>query len=286
VALQQGRDAQAVRTHVHGIWSAVAPQWQEHAEFVDRRLEHVTAAMLERTDPRAGERVLELACGPGGAGLAAATRVGEGGEVVLSDVVVEMTEIAAARAVARKLGWVRTAVLDLEAIDMPDDVFDVVLCREGLMFALEPERAAREIRRVLGENGRAAISVWGERAANPWLGIVLDAVSEQIGAPVPPPGVPGPFSLDDPARLEALLSGAGFADVVVEAIPAPLCADSFDAWWARTLGVAGPLAAILDGMPDRSKHQLTERVRDAVTPYVTTAGLELPGLVLLASAHA
>jgi SAM-dependent methyltransferase len=177
-------------------------------------------------------------------------------------------------------------VLDLEAIDMADDAFDVVLCREGLMFAVEPERAAREMRRVLRANGRAAISVWGERAANPWLGIVLDAVSEQIGAPVPPPGVPGPFSLDDPARLEALLSRAGFANVVVETIPAPLHADSFDAWWGRTLGVAGPLAAILDGMPDASKRQLTERVRDAVAPYVTAAGLELPGLVLLASAHA
>jgi SAM-dependent methyltransferase len=241
---------------------------------------------LERTAPRAGEHVLELACGPGGAGLAAATRVGPDGEVVLSDVVVEMTEIAAARAAARDLGCVRTAVLDLEAIDMPDGAFDVVLCREGLMFAVQPERAAHEIRRVLRANGRTAISVWAERAANPWLDIVLDAVSEQIGAPVPPPGVPGPFSLGDRTRLEALLSGAGFADVVVETIPTPLHADSFDAWWERTLGVAGPLASILRAMSDTSKHELRDRVRDGVGPYIKATGLELPGLVLLASAHA
>ena len=38
---------------------------------------------------------------------------------------------------------VRTAVLDLEQIDQPDESYDVVLCREGLMFAVEPDRAPR-----------------------------------------------------------------------------------------------------------------------------------------------
>ena len=66
----------------------------EHAEYVDARPTLVTAQMLERTGPRPGERVLELACGPGGAGLAAAELVAPGGDVVLSDVVPEMTAIA------------------------------------------------------------------------------------------------------------------------------------------------------------------------------------------------
>ena len=57
-----------------------------------------TSRMLELSRPSPGERVLELACGPGGVGLAAAERVAPDGEVVLSDVVAEMTAIAAARA--------------------------------------------------------------------------------------------------------------------------------------------------------------------------------------------
>src|SRR5512132_3154342 len=101
-----GTDRDALRARLRGLWTAVAPSWAEHAEYVDARAAGVTAAMLDRTLPRPGERVLELACGPGGAGLAAAERVGPEGEVVLSDVAVDMTPIAAARAHARGLGAV------------------------------------------------------------------------------------------------------------------------------------------------------------------------------------
>jgi SAM-dependent methyltransferase len=116
---------------------------------------------------------------------------------------------------------VSTRRLALEAIDEPAGAFDVVLCREGLMFALDPARAAREIRRVLRPDGCVALAVWGPRERNPRLGVVFDAVAAQLGRPVPPPGVPGPFSLADPDRLAGLLSAAGLADVAVEEVPAP-----------------------------------------------------------------
>ena len=64
--------------------------------------------------------------------------------------------------------------------------------------------------------------------------MVLDTVTVQLGTAVPPPGVPGPFALDDPDRLGRLLTGAGLADVVVDQVPVPLHDDSFDAWLTRT----------------------------------------------------
>ena len=92
------RDDGALRAHVHGGWAAVATAWGDRADYVDARVAGVTRRLLEIADIRPGERVLELACGPGGAGLAAAEHVGPDGEVVISDVVAEMTSIAAARA--------------------------------------------------------------------------------------------------------------------------------------------------------------------------------------------
>ena len=240
--------------------------------------------MLVLTAPAPGERVLELACGPAGLGLAAAARVAPG-EVVLSDVVAGMTAIAAARAEALGVRNVSARVLDLESIDEPDDAYDVVLCREGLMFATDPGRAAREIRRVLRPGGRVAIAVWGPRERNPWLGVVFDAVAGQLGRPVPPPGVPGPFSLSDADELAALLDGAGLRDVSVGELAVPLRAASLEQWWERTSALAGPLTAILASLPEPAVRALVDRLREAAAPYAATTGLEFPGVSLIATAQ-
>lgn len=272
-----------LRAHLHGMWAAVADAWGEHAEYVERRGAAVTDRMLELTAPAPGERVLELACGAGGLGLAVAPLVGRGGEVVVSDVAAEMTAIAAARAQALGLANVRTCVLDLEAIDQPSATFDVVLCREGLMFAPDPARAAGEIARVVRPGGRVAIAVWGPRARNPWLGLVLDAVSAQLGRPVPPPGIPGPFALEDAGRLGGLLRAAGLADVEVGELAVPLRARSFEDWWTRTSALAGPLSNILRSLPETAECEIRDRLRGLVAPYETTDGLDFPGVTLLAS---
>jgi SAM-dependent methyltransferase len=280
-----GRDTDELRARLHGMWAAVAGSWGEHAEYADARGAAVTEQMLAASRPQPGERVLELACGPGGVGIAAARLVAPGGEVVLSDVVAEMTAIAGARAAAAGADNVQARVLDIESIDEPDASYDVVLCREGLMFAPDPARAASEIRRVLRPGGRVAIAVWGPRERNPWLGLVFDAVSAQTGRPVPPPGVPGPFSLGDSATVVALLADAGLADVQISELPTPLRAGTFEEWWARTSALAGPLAKILAALPEGAAQALRERLRDAVRPYTTPSGLDIPGLTLIASAR-
>ena len=182
------RTGEALRAHLHGMWAGVAGSWAEHAAYVDARGAEATEQMLELTMPQPGEHVLELACGPGSVGLAAAERVAPTGRVVLSDVVAEMTAIAAARAEARGLTNVSTLELDLECIEQPDGSYDVVLCREGLMLVPDPARAACEIHRILRPGGRVAVAVWGPREQNPWLGVVFDTISQQTGRPVPPPG--------------------------------------------------------------------------------------------------
>jgi SAM-dependent methyltransferase len=282
---QDGHDGErdALRTQLHGMWASVAPAWAEHADYADTRGAAITSRLLELSAPRPGERVLELACGAGGVGIAAAELVGPAGEVVLSDVASEMTTIAAGRAAVLGLGNVRTLQLDLDDLAQPDQAYDVVLCREGLMFALDPAHAVAEIRRILRPGGRVAVAVWGPRARNPWLGVMFDAVGAQLGTPVPPPGVPGPFALDDPGRLARLLAGAELSDVVVTEVPTPLRDTSFDAWWTRTAALAGPLARRLAALPEHARGQLRARLAEAVRPYQTPTGLDFPGVSLVAA---
>jgi ubiquinone/menaquinone biosynthesis C-methylase UbiE len=281
----QSATTDELRAQLHAMWAQVAPSWEQHADYVDARGALVTEEMLALAAPQPGERVLELACGPGGLGIAAAERVAPDGEVVLSDVAAEMTAIAARRVDASGLDNVTTLELDLERIDQPDGSYDLVLCREGLMFAPDPGRAVREIARVLRPGGRVTIAVWGPRERNPWLGLVLDSVSAQLGKPVPPPGVPGPFSLADADELAGLLDAAGLAEVAVRDRPVPMWVGSFDEWWARTSALAGPLATILSSLPEPAARALRARAHEAVRPYETSAGLQFPGVTLLATAR-
>jgi ubiquinone/menaquinone biosynthesis C-methylase UbiE len=272
-----------VRQRVHGMWAAVADAWGTHADYVDTRAAPITKRFIDRTGPVAGNRVLELACGPGGAGLEFAPIVGPSGEVVLSDVAAAMTEIAVTRARARGFANVRGRVLDLEAIAESDASFDIVVCREGLMFALEPSAAAREMVRVLRPGGRLALSVWGSRADNPWLGLVFDAASEVLGRPVPPPGIPGPFSLGEAGQLAGTLAGAGIGDLRIEEVAVGTRAPSLKDFLARTSALAGPLTKILAGMPQAARDAMEARLVQTLQPYQSDAGLQIPGLALVAS---
>lgn len=274
--------ADDLRPRLHSMWSAVAPAWSAHADYLEARHADSTAQMLALVDPQRGERVLDLACGPGGIGLAAARLVAPG-ETVLSDVAPEMTAIAAQRAAAQGIENVSTCVLDLQQIEQPDESYDVVLCREGLMFVPDPAQALREIRRILRPGGRAAFAVWGPRERNPWMSLIFDAVAAQVGRPVPPPGIPGPFSLEDADRLAGLMRDAGLEDVEVRDVALPLLSGSFEDWWARTSALAGPLAQILAAMPAAAAQAIVADLRDRTAPYRVGDGLEFPGVTLLAT---
>jgi ubiquinone/menaquinone biosynthesis C-methylase UbiE len=279
-------DVDELRTGLHTMWGTVAPAWEQNADFVDQRSADMTRTMLDAVELRRGDRVVELACGAGGLGMAAAERVGADGEAVLSDVVPQMTAIAAARAEKRGLSNVITRDLDLERIDEPDASFDAVLCREGIMLVPDPREAASEIRRVLRPGGRAAVSVWGPRERNPWLGAMLDAVGAQFGGEFPPPGMPGPFSLDGRDKLLSILSDAGFGDTAISEVETPWRGASFDQWWLVTSALAGPLAKVLEAQPPETVEAIRSRAREALTEYETANGVEIPGVTLVGSVRA
>ncbi len=282
--------AEQIRNRVHQMWGSVAESWGEHADQVEQRAQVLTRLMIDAVTPAPGDEVLELACGAGGMGLAIADQITRGGRVVLSDVAPEMVRIAAARAERRdKTGEaaleVSAQVIDLEQIDLPAASFDVVVCREGLMFALDPVQAASEIARVLRPGGRVALAVWGPPSRNPWLKVLTDAVQEHTGSPVPPRGIPGPFSLSDNGALERTLAGAGLEQIRVEEVDIPTHDASFEDYWQLRTALAGPLKRVLTALPPEDLVKIREKVRARLSPYHTSEGLRIPGLAYLGSAR-
>jgi SAM-dependent methyltransferase len=267
------------------IWDSVAPGWEANAGFVDEQLALATEALLDAAQIGEGDRVLDLAAGPGGAGLAAAQRVSSTGRVVLSDVAAEMVAVAAKRASAD--AQVSTAVFDQSAIDFGDASFDAVINRHGLMFVEDPAQTVAEAVRVLRAGGRYAAMTWDRREVNPWLGLVLDAVSEQFGVPFPPPNVRGPFSLDTPDVLASVLRDGGLEDVTVEAMSTPMHAASLGEWWERVPKLAGPLAIALAGMEADVRDAIGERAMQSGTEAAAgeAGGIVFEGSVLIGSGH-
>ncbi len=98
-------------------------------------------------------KVLDLACGSGEPSLSLARAVGPMGHVIATDIVPGMLEIAEENARRKGLSNIEFRIADAEAIPFPDESFDVVTCRFGVMFFSDPERAMREARRVLKNDG-------------------------------------------------------------------------------------------------------------------------------------
>lgn len=166
-----------------------------------------------------------------------------------------------------------------------DATFDAVISRHGLMFVEEPIAAVREAARVAKPGGRYAAMTWDRRSANPWLALILDAVGEQFGVPFPPPGIAGPFSLDDPDRLGELFAAGGLEQVRVERFSTPMPAASLNAWWNRVQELAGPLAIALQGMEAGVRDAIRQRALEAAAAVAHQQGdgIMLDGSVLIAS---
>jgi SAM-dependent methyltransferase len=116
----------------------------------------VGARIVDRVGVRPGDRVLDVACGTGNAGIRAAQA---GGAVVGLDLTAELFEEGRrlARAAEVELDWIEG---DAEALPFDDGSFDVVLSVFGCMFAPRHEVVAGELARVLAPGGRMGLCSW------------------------------------------------------------------------------------------------------------------------------
>jgi ubiquinone/menaquinone biosynthesis C-methylase UbiE len=178
--------------------------------------------LIDIAQLRRGERVLDVACGTGVVAQLTAERVGDTGTVAGIDLNPGM--LAVARSVtppSMVIEWHQTSA---EAMPLPDEAFDVVLCQMGLQFVPDKLAALREMQRVLVPGGRLIINVVGPRPRV--FAILAEALAHHI-KPEIGAFVNLVFSLHDTGELQHLISGAGFREVAIQSdtrtlrLPAP-----------------------------------------------------------------
>jgi SAM-dependent methyltransferase len=242
--------------------------------------------MVGRLDLRPGQRVLELAAGPGDTGFFAAQKIAPG-RLISSDASEAMLEVARSR--ARKLGIenVEFNRLELEWIDLPAASVDAVICRWGLMLCVDPSAAASEIRRVVKPGGRVTVAVWDSPELNPWATVALRPLIE-LGHMAPPdPSGPGMFALAPASRLRDLLDNAGFVEVRDEAVELERSYRNVEEYIAETLDLSATFSELWTALDEEQRAEVMERVASLAETYRVSDGLlRIPGRSLVASAGA
>ena len=243
--------------------------------------------MIDAAALRPGERVLDLAAGPGELGFLAAPLIEPGGTLICSDQSEAMVELARARAAALGLTNVEFRVLGGEWIDLELASLDAVLCRWGYMLMVDPAAALRETRRVLRSGGRVVLAAWDQRERNPWSTIPT-AVLVEHGLAVPPvAGTPGPFALAEAGLLQSMLEEAGFTDIVIDAVEIARSGPDFDSWWATHLDLSASTRAAFEQADEQQTEAVEAELAARLAPYTAASGeLAVPGRTLVAAAQA
>ncbi len=233
-----------------------AGDYRRIAEGIQAVADHV----VRSARIRAGERVLDVACGTGNTALMARAR---GAVVTGLDLTPELLAIAQERAAAEGHGDITWKAGDAEGMPFQDGAFDVVVSSCGLMFAPDQQKVADEVARVTKRGGRIAIQAWTPESG---VGRMFKLTAAYVP---PPPGVPSQFEWGDEGRVRELF-GSSFRDYRFERYDCPEYADTPEQLAALFIDQYGPTHRAYRALPPEKaaafRKDLIELYRGYVTP--------------------
>jgi SAM-dependent methyltransferase len=278
--------AQAFNEDQRTRWNGIDGEfWAHQQDHLDRILAPVTEPLLAFAEPRAGLTVLDVGCGCGATTIELARAVGPSGRVIGVDI----SEPMLARAKERLRGFANATCLLGDAADLRlhDLRAELIVSRFGVMFFGDPVAAFANLRTGLASGGRVRFACWRPIHENPWLQVPLHAVYEHAPRlPKPDPEEPGPFSFADVARVERVLTAAGFTppsftplDVQLDLAAGGTVEDA-----ALHASGMGPAKRALADQPEDVRAAAIESIRRALTPYASASGVKLPAALWLVAA--
>jgi SAM-dependent methyltransferase len=254
-------------------WQDAAEAWHRWDPTFDEWLGAATERMLDLAGVGEGSRVLDVAAGSGGQTYAAARR----GASVLA------TDLSEAILTSIRGPQIATRVMDGEHLEIEDGTFDAAVSRLGIMYFPDKGRALAEQRRVLRPGGRVGAIVFAEADRNPFFSVPISIIRERAELPPPAPGLPGPFSA---VGIGELLETAGFTDVVVERVDAPLRLSSAAECTRLERESFGALHQMLAGLGEAERAAAWAEIEVALGQFEGPDGFSGPCELLVAAGTA
>jgi len=199
----------------------------------------------------AGQRVLDVGCGPGALTSVLVTRLGA--EAVAA---VDPSEPFVVAASARNPG-VDVRKASAERLPFPDDDFDAALAQLVVHFMTDPVAGLAEMSRVTRRGGVVAACVWDHAGDQGPLYIFWQAARELD------PDVDDESTLAGvrEGHLAKLFQTAGLREIEASALTVTVEHPSFEAWWEPFTGGVGPAGSYVAGLDPERRAELRERCR-------------------------
>lgn len=270
----------------------VGDVWAEEWRRTDRALQPIGDALAAAAEAEAtglqGPSILDVGCGAGTTSLAIAEHVADARVtgIDLSDALV-----AVARARAGDAERVRFEVADASRWAPADGSrFDLLVSRHGVMFFADPVAAFAHLRGLMAPSGLLAFSCFRRRDENPWV-TMLDPIlarfaPDALAAPPPPIG---PFAFGDRARVEGILSEAGFARLRFDPVDfAYVAGDGADplADAVSYLRRIGPVARVLATLSAEDHRDAAAMLREFLSGHLQGGAIRLEAATWLVTARA
>lgn len=213
-------DPQLYKVGQRQQWDAVAAAWKKWWAFFERSVQQVSDRLVDLAGVQPGQRVLDIATGIGEPAVTAAQRVGVEGHVVATDQSPGMLAVARERIAEQGIVNIQLVEVDTEVLDLPQESFDTIVCRWGLMFLPDLDEALRRTHRALKTGGKFATTVWATADKVPFVSLPFGVAQRVLQPPPPPPPTDAPniFKLGEPGLIESAMERAGFKDVRSEVL--------------------------------------------------------------------
>ena len=138
---------------------------------------------------------------------------------------------------------------------------------------------------MLRPGGRLSAIVYSTAERNPFFSIPVTIIRRIAGLPAPAPGLPGPFSLGSPGVLEAAYANAGFEDVDVRPLDAPVRFPTAADCVRFERESFGALHAMLAGVTPAERDQAWREIEAELRQFEGRDGFEGPCQLLIGSAR-
>jgi ubiquinone/menaquinone biosynthesis C-methylase UbiE len=276
-------DAAAYKRGTRDQWQKAAAAWHRWGPKLETWLGPATELMLDLAQVAPGSHVLDVAAGGGGQTLAAARRVGADGAVLATDISPAILEYASGEAKRAGLANVATREMDGEHLEVEPESFDAVISRVGLIYFPDQQAALRSMKNALRNGGRVAAIVYSTPDRNRFFSIPVSIIRRRASLPPPQPGQPGPFSLGAPGVLQETLEKAGYRNIDVRVVEAPLQLASAAECVRFEQESFGALHQMLSGLDEPARKEAWVEIEAELSQFEGPDGFAGPCELLVAA---